>query len=133
MALAASGKGVHHITTVVPQQDRLASSVPDAREIADALQVRGEKLALDTSLYDPAYLMGKMFFNVLATFAECEGGLIPPRIRKGMTIARAKGRYEGNNQRSLRNNRRSCTGSIKPGTTRVVVAKAPRTLQEGSK
>ena len=33
-------------TLVVPKLDRLARSVPDARDIADALQARGVKLAL---------------------------------------------------------------------------------------
>ncbi len=39
--------------------------------------------------------MGKMFFNVLATFAEFEGDLIRLRTREGMAIARAKGKLKG--------------------------------------
>lgn len=80
---------------VVPKLDRLARSVPDAREIADALEARGLKLALGTSLYDLVDPMGKMFFNVLATFAEFEGDLIRLRTREGMAIARAKGKLRG--------------------------------------
>ena len=91
-ALAAVRQGD---TLVVPKLDRLARSVPDAREIADALQARGVKLALGNSLYDPADPMGKMFFNVLATFAEFEGDLIRLRTREGMAIARAKGKLRG--------------------------------------
>jgi len=53
------------------------------------------KLALGTSLYDPADPMGKMFFNVLATFAEFEGDLIRLCTREGMAIARAKGKLRG--------------------------------------
>jgi len=53
------------------------------------------KLALGTSLYDPADPMGKMFFNVLATFAEFEGDLIRLRTREGMALARAKGKLRG--------------------------------------
>lgn len=82
-------------TLVVPKLDRLARSVPDARDIADALQARGVKLALGNSLYDPADPMGKMFFNVLATFAEFEGDLIRLRTREEMAIARAKGKLRG--------------------------------------
>ena len=63
-------------TLVVPKLDRLARSVPDARMIADALVARGVKLALGSSVYDPADPMGKMFFNILATFAEFEADLI---------------------------------------------------------
>src|SRR3954468_7406651 len=54
-------------TLVVPKLDRLARSVPDARTIADALVARGVKLALGSSVYDPADPMGKMFFNMLMT------------------------------------------------------------------
>jgi DNA invertase Pin-like site-specific DNA recombinase len=82
-------------TLVVPKLDRLARSVPDARQIADALVARGVKLALGTSVYDPADPMGKMFFNILATFAEFEADLIRMRTREGMAIARAKGKLRG--------------------------------------
>jgi DNA invertase Pin-like site-specific DNA recombinase len=82
-------------TLVVPKLDRLARSVPDARQIADALVERGVKLALGTSIYDPADPMGKMFFNILATFAEFEADLIRMRTREGMAIARAKGKLRG--------------------------------------
>jgi DNA invertase Pin-like site-specific DNA recombinase len=82
-------------TLVVPKLDRLARSVPDARSIADELAGRGVTLALGQSRYDPADPMGKMFFNILATFAEFEADLIRLRTREGMKIARAKGRLRG--------------------------------------
>ena len=88
-ALAAVRQGD---TLVVPFLDRLARSVPDARAIADQLQERGVKLALGRALYDPDDPMGKMFFNILATFAEFEADLIRMRTREGMAIARAKGK-----------------------------------------
>lgn len=80
---------------VVPKLDRLARSVPDARAIADSLLERGVKLALGNTMYDPSDPMGKMFFNVLATFAEFEGDLIRLRTREGMAIARANGKLKG--------------------------------------
>jgi DNA invertase Pin-like site-specific DNA recombinase len=82
-------------TLVVPKLDRLARSVPDARDIADTLVGRGVKLALGSSVYDPGDPMGKMFFNILATFAEFESDLIRMRTREGMAIARAKGKLRG--------------------------------------
>ena len=82
-------------TLVVPKLDRLARSVPDARFIADALVIRGVRLALGSSIYDPVDPMGKMFFNILATFAEFEADLIRLRTREGMAIARAKGKLRG--------------------------------------
>jgi DNA invertase Pin-like site-specific DNA recombinase len=82
-------------TLVVPKLDRLARSVPDARFIADALVIRGVRLALGSSVYDPVDPMGKMFFNILATFAEFEADLIRLRTREGMAIARSKGKLRG--------------------------------------
>lgn len=82
-------------TLIVPKLDRLARSVPDARAIADELNGRGVKLALGQSVYDPADPIGKMFFNILATFAEFEADLIRLRTCEGMAIARAKGKLRG--------------------------------------
>lgn len=82
-------------TLVVPKLDRLARSVPDARAIADQLEKKGVKLALGASVYDPTDPMGKMFLNILATFAEFESDLIRMRTRAGMAIARAKGKLRG--------------------------------------
>jgi len=82
-------------TLVVPKLDRLARSVPDARAIAETLAQRGVKLSLGGSVYDPTEPMGKMFFNILATFAEFEADLIKLRTREGMAVARAKGKLRG--------------------------------------
>ena len=82
-------------TLVVPKLDRLARSVPDARAIADRLQVQVVKLALGGAQYDPGDPMGRMFFNILATFAEFEADLIRLRTRVGMIMARAKGKLRG--------------------------------------
>jgi DNA invertase Pin-like site-specific DNA recombinase len=91
-ALAAVRSGD---TLVVPKLDRLARSVPDARAIGDSLVARDVKLSLGGTIYDPADPMGKMFFNILATFAEFEVDLLRLRTREGMAIARAKGRLRG--------------------------------------
>jgi len=80
---------------IVTKLDRLARSVPDARLIADKLVKRGVKLALGNSVYDPTDPMGKMFFNILATFAEFEADLIRMRTRERMALARAKGKLRG--------------------------------------
>ncbi|SDF62419.1 Helix-turn-helix domain of resolvase [Salipiger thiooxidans] len=82
-------------TLVVPKLDRVARSVPDARDIADGLAERGVRLALGCTVYDPTDPMGRMFFNVLATFAEFEADLIRLRTREGMAVARAKGKLKG--------------------------------------
>ncbi|SDQ15185.1 Site-specific DNA recombinase [Pseudovibrio sp. Tun.PSC04-5.I4] len=91
-ALAAVREGD---TLVVAKLDRLARSVPDARWIAEQLTERGVKLQLGASVYDPIDPMGKMFFNILATFAEFEADLIRLRTREGMKRARAQGKLRG--------------------------------------
>jgi DNA invertase Pin-like site-specific DNA recombinase len=91
-ALAAVRSGD---TLVVPKLDRLARSVPDARDIGDTLVARGVKLSLGGSIYDPADPMSKMFFNMLAVFAEFEVDLLKTRTREGMAIAKSRGRLKG--------------------------------------
>src|ERR671924_2417365 len=41
-------------TLVVPKLDRLARSVPDARDIGDSLTARGIRLSIGGTGYDPA-------------------------------------------------------------------------------
>jgi DNA invertase Pin-like site-specific DNA recombinase len=82
-------------TLVVPKLDRLARSVPDARDIGDTLVARGVRLSLGGSIYDPADPMSKMFFNMLAVFAEFEADLLKMRTREGMAVARSRGRLKG--------------------------------------
>jgi DNA invertase Pin-like site-specific DNA recombinase len=91
-ALAAVREGD---TLVVPKLDRLARSVPDARAIGDDLAALGIKLSLGGQVYDPTDPMGKMFFNILATFAEFEVDLLQMRTREGMAVARARGKLRG--------------------------------------
>jgi DNA invertase Pin-like site-specific DNA recombinase len=82
-------------TLVVPKLDRLARSVPDARDIGDTLVARGVRLSLGGSVYDPADPMSKMFFNMLAVFAEFEADLLKMRTREGMAVARSRGKLKG--------------------------------------
>jgi DNA invertase Pin-like site-specific DNA recombinase len=79
----------------VPKLDRLARSVPDARTIGDSLAAGGVRLSIGGTVYDPADPIGKMFFNILATFVEFEVDLLRMRTREGMAIARANGILKG--------------------------------------
>lgn len=56
---------------------------------------RGVKLRLGSMIHDPIDPMGKMFFNILVTFAEFESDLIRLRTREGMTVAKARGNLKG--------------------------------------
>ena len=105
-ALAAVREGD---TLAVPKLDRLARSVPDARAIADQLRERRVKPALGRTLYDPGDPMGKLSFNILATFAEFEADLIRMRTREGMVITRAKGKLRGKQPKlTYRQQRKLC-------------------------
>jgi len=91
-ALAACLEGD---TLVVTKLDRLARSLPDAREILDDLTRRAIKLSLGGSVHDPNDPVGRLLFNVLAMVAEFEADLIRLRTREGMRVAKAKGRLRG--------------------------------------
>ena len=97
-------------TLVVSKLDRLARSVPDARDIGDTLVARGVRLSLGGTVYDPGDPMSKMFFNMLAVFAEFEVDLLRMRTREGMAIARAKGRLKGRQPKLSARQRALLTG-----------------------
>ena len=80
---------------VVTKLDRLARSVPDARDIADELTAREIKLNLGGAVHDPTDPVGRLLFNVLAMVAEFESDLIRMRTREGMAVARAAGKLRG--------------------------------------
>ena len=92
MALAACRAGD---TLVVTKLDRLARSLPDARDILDELTKCNVKLSLGGSIHDPTDPVGRLLFNVLAMVAEFESDLIRLRTREGMKVAQAKGRLRG--------------------------------------
>jgi len=80
---------------VVSKLDRLARSLPDARDISAELSERGVSLELGASVHDPTDPVGRLLFNVLAMVAEFESDLIRARTREGMAVARARGRLKG--------------------------------------
>ncbi|WP_433425915.1 recombinase family protein [Microtetraspora malaysiensis] len=63
--------------------------------MGDTLVARGARLPLGGSVYDPADPMSKMFFNMLAVFAEFEADLLKMRTREGIAIARSHGKLKG--------------------------------------
>jgi len=91
-ALAACRAGD---TLVVTKLDRLARSLPDARDIAAELTERGVRLDLGGTIHDPTDPVGQLLFNVLAVVAEFEADLIRARTREGMKVAKARGRLRG--------------------------------------
>jgi len=79
---------------VVTELDRLARSLPDARDIVAELTAGEVTLSLGGSVHDPTDPVGRLLFNVLAR-AEFESDLITMRTREAMKGDRAKGRLRG--------------------------------------
>lgn len=82
-------------TLVVTKLDRLARSLPDARDILAELTAKSVRLSMGGSVHDPSDPVGRLLFNVLAMVAEFESDLIRMRTREGMQVAKAKGRLRG--------------------------------------
>jgi len=82
-------------TLIVPRLDRFARSVPDARSLAGLIISRGARLQIGSTVYHPADPFGKMFFNILASFAEFEADIIRLRTIEGMARARQRGKLKG--------------------------------------
>lgn len=80
---------------VVTKLDRLARSLPDARDILAELTDRKVALDLGGARHDPTDPVGRLLFNVLAMVAEFESDLIRMRTREGLAVAKAKGRLKG--------------------------------------
>lgn len=91
-ALAACRQGDIFVVTKL---DRLARSGRDADDIAKDLQARGICVSLAGRVHDPTDPMDKLFWDMLAAFAEFEGNLISARTREGMAVARSRGRLKG--------------------------------------
>ena len=82
-------------TLITPKLDRLARSVPDARDIIQDLSERGVRFQLGASVYDWNDPMAKMFLQLLAVFAEFEADLIRMRTREGMSRPQVRAKLKG--------------------------------------
>ena len=61
--------------------------------------------------------MSKMFFNMLAVFAEFEADLLRMRTREGMAIARSRGRLKGKKPKLPPASKPSSSGCTPPAAT----------------
>jgi len=69
---------------VVNKLDRLARSLPEARDILTELVEAGVRLSLGGAIHDPTDPMGWLLFNVLGMVAEFEADLMRARaVRNG--------------------------------------------------
>jgi Resolvase, N terminal domain len=114
-ALAALREGD---TLVVPELDRLARSVPDARAIGDSLEARGVRLSLGGSVYDPSDPMASAFstssrrsLSSRSTCCECAPA-------KGWRSPAPKADSKAKPPSSAQPNALSCSSSTGLGNTR---------------
>lgn len=82
-------------TLVVTKLDRLGRSILDLHRIANELTAKGVQLSWGGTTYNPNDPAGKLFFSMLAAFAEFESDLIRARTIEGMAEARKAGRLPG--------------------------------------
>jgi DNA invertase Pin-like site-specific DNA recombinase len=80
---------------VVTRVDRLARSVEDLQAIGAQLKSKGADLIVTEQPIDTSTAMGKMFFDILAVFAEFETNLRRERQAEGIARAKEKGKYTG--------------------------------------
>ena len=82
-------------TLVVTRVDRLARSIRDLQNMVHDLQARGIALKATEQPIDTSTAAGKVFFDILAVFAEFETNQRAERQAEGIAKAKAAGIYKG--------------------------------------
>lgn len=80
---------------VVTKLDRLGRTMKNLIELGLQLERQGVALKVLASDIDTTTPAGKLFFHMLAGFAEFEHALIVERTNEGLAAARARGRRGG--------------------------------------
>ena len=82
-------------TLVVTRLDRLGRSTKDLLELVTRLNVAGVNLKVLEQQIDTMSAEGKLFFTMIAAFAEFEREIMRSRTLDGLAAARARGRHGG--------------------------------------
>ena len=86
-------------TLVVTRLDRLARSAKDLFAISSQLEEMGVGLEVIEQSIDTSTPEGRLFFTLVAGFAEFEHSMMAARTRDGLAAARARGRLGGRPQK----------------------------------
>jgi DNA invertase Pin-like site-specific DNA recombinase len=82
-------------TLVVTRMDRLGRSAKDLLTIVSELDGLGVDLEILEQNIDTKTPEGKLFFTMVAGFAEFEHAIMVARTKDGLAAARARGRFGG--------------------------------------
>jgi DNA invertase Pin-like site-specific DNA recombinase len=102
-------------TLVITRLDRLGRSAKDLLTIVSDLETMGVQLEVIEQKIDTSTPEGKLFFTMVAAFAEFERGIMQSRTMDGLASARARGRV----------------GGRKPKLSQTKVVEIRRMYQEG--
>jgi DNA invertase Pin-like site-specific DNA recombinase len=103
-------------TLVITRMDRLGRSAKDLLTIVSTLEALGVDLEILEQNIDTKTPEGKLFFTMVAGFAEFEHSMMVARTKEGLAAARARGRV----------------GGRKPKMTATKVDEAKRLYGEGN-
>jgi DNA invertase Pin-like site-specific DNA recombinase len=82
-------------TVLVTRIDRLGRSAKDLLNIVSEFENRGVNLKVIEQNIDTSTSEGKLFFTMVAAFAEFEHSIMVSRTKDGLAAARARGRVGG--------------------------------------
>ena len=80
---------------VVYKLDRIGRSMKHLMELMELFKKKGKEFASATQSIDTSKPEGRLFFNMLASFAEFEREMIVMRVNDGLAAARARGKKLG--------------------------------------
>lgn len=85
----------HGDTVFITRIDRLGRSAKDLLDVVSDFEARGVNLKVIEQNIDTSTNEGKLFFTMVAAFAEFEHSMMVSRTKDGLAAARARGRVGG--------------------------------------